>query len=85
MLRFESDLVCAPYHHGKMIVASYFSVNTVMTDTLDSYSIWTLSVLLGFAPWEASGTSLSLLTITLVTLEFSFWRAKIKYLSTFGS
>jgi hypothetical protein len=52
---------------------------------MDSYSIWTLSVLLGFAPWEASGTSLSLLTITLVTVGFSSWRAKIKYLSTFGS
>jgi hypothetical protein len=31
LLKFESDLVCAPYHHGKMIAASYSLVNTVMT------------------------------------------------------
>jgi transposase InsO family protein len=29
---FESDLVCAPCRHGKMIVASHSSVNTVMTE-----------------------------------------------------
>jgi transposase InsO family protein len=28
---FESDLVCALYRHGKMIAASYSSVNTMMT------------------------------------------------------
>jgi hypothetical protein len=32
LLKFESDLVCAPCYHGKMIVASYSSVNTVMTE-----------------------------------------------------
>jgi hypothetical protein len=32
LLKFESDLVCAPCHHGKMIVASYSPVNTVMTE-----------------------------------------------------
>jgi hypothetical protein len=32
LLKFESNLVCAPYHHGKMITASYSSVNTVMTE-----------------------------------------------------
>jgi transposase InsO family protein len=32
LLKFESDLVCAPCHHGKMIVASHCSVNTVMTE-----------------------------------------------------
>jgi transposase InsO family protein len=32
LLKFESDLVCAPCHHGKMIVASYFLINTVMTE-----------------------------------------------------
>jgi hypothetical protein len=31
LLKFESDLVCAPYHHGKMIAASHSLVNTVMT------------------------------------------------------
>jgi hypothetical protein len=34
LLKFESDLVCAPYHHGKMIVASHSPVNTVMTEHL---------------------------------------------------
>jgi transposase InsO family protein len=32
LLKFESDLGCAPCHHGKMIVASRSSVNTVMTE-----------------------------------------------------
>jgi transposase InsO family protein len=32
MLKFESDLVCAPCHHGKMITASHSPVNTVMTE-----------------------------------------------------
>jgi transposase InsO family protein len=32
LLKFESDLVCTPYRHGKMIVASHSPVNTVMTE-----------------------------------------------------
>jgi hypothetical protein len=32
LLKFESDLVCASYRHGKMITAFYSSVNTVMTE-----------------------------------------------------
>jgi hypothetical protein len=32
LLKFESDLICAPYHHGKMIAASHSPVNTVMTE-----------------------------------------------------
>jgi hypothetical protein len=32
LLKFESDLVCAPCHHGKMIAASHSPVNTVMTE-----------------------------------------------------
>jgi transposase InsO family protein len=34
LLKFESDLVCAPYRHGKMITASHSLVNTVMTKHL---------------------------------------------------
>jgi hypothetical protein len=30
--KFESDLVCAPCRHGKMIAASHSPVNTVMTE-----------------------------------------------------
>jgi hypothetical protein len=32
LLKFESDLICAPYHHGKMIAASHSPVNAVMTE-----------------------------------------------------
>jgi hypothetical protein len=32
LLKFERNLVCAPYHHGKMIAASHSLVNTVMTE-----------------------------------------------------
>jgi hypothetical protein len=32
LLKFESDLVCAPCHHGKMITDSHSPVNTVMTE-----------------------------------------------------
>jgi transposase InsO family protein len=31
LLKFKSDLVCAPYHHGKMIAASHSPINIVMT------------------------------------------------------
>jgi hypothetical protein len=48
LLKFEGDLVCAPCHHGKMIVVSYFPVNIMMTerpgqllhmDTVDPYRV----------------------------------------------
>jgi transposase InsO family protein len=32
LLQFESDLVCAPCRHGKMITASHSSVNTMMIE-----------------------------------------------------
>jgi hypothetical protein len=32
LLKFESNLVCAPCHHGKMLAASQSSVNTVITE-----------------------------------------------------
>jgi hypothetical protein len=32
LLKFESNLVCAPCHHGKMIVVSHSLVNTMMTE-----------------------------------------------------
>jgi hypothetical protein len=32
LLKYESHLVCAPYHHGKMIAASHSPVNTMMTE-----------------------------------------------------
>jgi hypothetical protein len=32
LLKFESNLICAPSHHGKMIVVSHSLVNTIMTE-----------------------------------------------------
>jgi hypothetical protein len=32
LLKFESDLVCAPYRRGKMIATSHSPVNTMMTE-----------------------------------------------------
>jgi transposase InsO family protein len=32
LLKFQSNLVCAPCHHGKMIAASHSPVNTVITE-----------------------------------------------------
>jgi transposase InsO family protein len=32
LLKFESDLVCAPCRHGKMTAASHYPVNTGMTE-----------------------------------------------------
>jgi hypothetical protein len=34
LLKYESDLVCAPCRHGKMIAASHSPVNTVMSEHL---------------------------------------------------
>jgi hypothetical protein len=31
LLKFESDLVCTPCRHGKMITTSHSLVNTIMT------------------------------------------------------
>jgi transposase InsO family protein len=32
LLKFESDLVCAPCRHGKVIATSHSSVNTMMSE-----------------------------------------------------
>jgi transposase InsO family protein len=32
LLKFESNLVCSPCHHGKIIITSHSSVNTVMVE-----------------------------------------------------
>jgi transposase InsO family protein len=32
LLKFQSNIVCAPCHHGKMIVASHYPINTVVTE-----------------------------------------------------
>jgi hypothetical protein len=32
LLKFESDLICAPCRHGKMIVASHYLINTMIAE-----------------------------------------------------
>jgi transposase InsO family protein len=32
LLKFESNLVCVPCHHGKMIIASHSLINTMMAE-----------------------------------------------------
>jgi hypothetical protein len=32
MIKFESNLICTPCHHGRMIAAFHSLVNTVMTE-----------------------------------------------------
>jgi hypothetical protein len=32
LLKFESNLICAPSHHGKMIAAFHSPVNTMMSE-----------------------------------------------------
>jgi hypothetical protein len=71
LLKFESNLVCAPCHHGKMITASHSLVNTMMTkqprqllhmDTVGPSRVRSM---------EASGMFLSSLMTILVTLGLS--------------
>jgi hypothetical protein len=71
LFKFESDLVCSPYRHGKMIAASHSPVNTMMTEHPRQLLHMELSVLLRFTPRDASGTFLSSLMTILVTLGFS--------------
>jgi hypothetical protein len=71
LLKFESDLVCTPCRHGKMIAASHSPVNTIMTEHTGQLLHMDTVGPSRFALWEASGMSLLLLTITLVTLGFS--------------
>jgi hypothetical protein len=37
LLKFKSNLVCAPCHHGKMIAASHSSVNIMIIQTVTPY------------------------------------------------
>jgi hypothetical protein len=83
LFKFESNLVYAPCHHGKIIIASHFLVNTVMTkqpgqllhiDTIGPSR---------FALWAVSGMFLSLWIIIRVPPEFSSWRVRMKCLNNF--
>jgi hypothetical protein len=80
LLKFESNLICAPCHHGKMITAFHSPINTVMTE--QPIQLLHMDIV---APLEASGMFLSSLTTILVTSGFSSWRVRMKCLSTFGA
>jgi hypothetical protein len=82
-LKFESNLVCAPCHHGKMIIMSHSPVNTMMTkqprqllhmDTVGPSLVRSMGGKCMF---------IQLLMTILITLGFSSWKARMKSLSTF--
>jgi hypothetical protein len=83
LLKFDSNFVCAPCHHGKMITASHSPVNAVMIEQPRQLLHMALSVPLRFALWTVSGMFLSLWMIIHVTLVFSFKRGRMKGLNTF--
>jgi hypothetical protein len=87
VLKFESNHVCAPCRHGKMIVVSHSPINTVMTkrpgQLFDMDTIGPSRVRSGGG--GLSGTFLSLWAVIHITLGFSSWRARMKCLNTFGA
>jgi hypothetical protein len=88
LLKFESNLVCAPCHHGKMIATFHSLVNTVMTEQPRQL----LNMDTVGPSWVCSmGSKWYVLVIVddhsrySCTLAFSSWKAKMMYLSTFGA
>jgi hypothetical protein len=84
LLKFESDLVCAPFRHGKMIAAFHSLINTVMIERpgqlLHMDIVGPSRVRSIGGKWYV----FLLLMTTLGTLRFSFWKANMRCLSTFG-
>jgi hypothetical protein len=85
LLKFESNLVCTPCHHGKMIDASHSPVNTVMTERprqlLHMDTIGPSRVRSVGGKWYV-----------IVIMDdyssyswFSSWRARMKCLNNFGA
>jgi hypothetical protein len=70
LLKFESNLVCAPCRHGKMIAASNSPVNTVMTKKPRQLLHMDIVGPSRVRSMGGKWTSLSLLLTTLVTLGF---------------
>jgi hypothetical protein len=85
LLKFESNLVCAPCGHGKMTTASYSLVNTMMIEQPGQLLHMDTVGPSRVAPWAASGMFLKSLMTILVTLGFSSWKARMKCLNTFGA
>jgi hypothetical protein len=83
LLKFESNLVCVPCHHGKMIAASHSPVNTIMTEQrgqlLHLYTVSPSRVRSMGGKWYV----LVIFMTILVTVGFSFWKARMNCLSAF--
>jgi hypothetical protein len=85
LLKFESNLVCAPCRHGKMITASHSLVNTVMTE--HPRQLLHMDTV-GLSRVRSMGGNWYVFIIIddfSHSLGFSSWRARIKYLRTFGA
>jgi hypothetical protein len=85
LLKFESNLVCAPCHHGKMIVAFYSPVNIMMSE--QPGQLLHMDTVGPSQDRSMGGKCMflsSLMTI-LITLEFSTLKARMKCLSTSGA
>jgi hypothetical protein len=83
LLKFESDLVCAPCHHGKMIAASHSPINTMMTerprqllhiDTVDPSRVCSMG-----GKWYV----FIIIDDYFCYSSVSSWRVRMKYFSTF--
>jgi hypothetical protein len=85
LLNFESNLVCAPCHHGKMITASYSLVNTVMTEQPEQFLHMDT---IGPSRIRSMGGKWYVLVIVDDYCRYSWvssWKEIMKYLSTFGA
>jgi hypothetical protein len=85
LLMFESDLVCAPCHHSKMIAASHSLVNTVMTEHPGQLLHMDT---VGPSRVRSMGGKWYVFVIVDDYSRYSWvfsWRARMKCLSTFGA
>jgi hypothetical protein len=71
LLKFESNLVCSPCHHGRMITASHSPVNTVMTEQPRQLLHMDIVGPSRVRSWKVCGIFLSLWAIIRITLGFS--------------
>jgi hypothetical protein len=85
MLKFESDLICAPCHHGNMIAASHSSVNTMMTEQLEQLLHMDT---VGPPRVRSMGDKWYVLIIIDNYSHYSwvyFWKERMRCLNTFGA
>jgi hypothetical protein len=85
LLKFESNLIFAPYRHSKMIATFHSPVNTVMTEHPGQLLHMDI---VGPSRVRSMGGKWYVPVIIddyLVTLGFSSWKARMKCLITFGA